>query len=784
MILTIDNNDGAGPVDYSAAISADVPLKIDRALNKPSLCSGMLELGMLPVPARRGRVKIAADDGALLFTGYLATEPAGVYAGVATTGSVYRYAFSAVSDEWLLDKQVLPVIGATLNSTAGTALSSFARRIGGSVFLTAGVQNVRPVGVFEPAQTAPWSANAGALASSAYAAYRVLNGALSLQPAGFVTHPLDFDAGVNASGGTIAIGALKTASVRELANDVTLSGEIEPAAYINETFAGDGTTAIFQLTGGPYRVAASKSKLIDDNFSQSVINQQTWAIIDPGSHLTLTAGGLTMTGGSGYDGQTALTALDPVELGGSLLIEAGSVAINPASQGVLCGLYFGPVLTANCLAGYSVRQSSGSTVVSPLINGVEVGSTFPVQVGHLYTLRIRAHSAEVQRVLQTYYATVDGIFESFGGGSVPSALTFVFDLVDLGASSNTPATVLYDGAAFAPIQNTPAACTFAAVNAAQIYGSIGYITVTQDGSLSIVSTLPGGAKQTRLQGIAGEGTDCEVSATGKVTFFAGRIPVAGEYVTFSYRGRQRSVTRVENAASVSREVVDNAPGTARWLGKVLMPSARSTADCESAALAVLSFATSRSAALSGTYAALNLQQQSDVWPGDVLALTQGGIVTAVIVRSVQVERLPSFPEALSYRIGFANDWAEALGLTLSEALAADAVIPPSAQPTTLLASGNVLPNLPQLQIVSATTTALQVDAGQDAPSGGGFEVRRRDNRFGPAIQQDLVLRSPVRSFSIPRDAQVERYYVRMYDASTPPLYSRFSSALFINLPVA
>jgi hypothetical protein len=156
----------------------------------------------------------------------------------------------------------------------------------------------------------------------------------------------------------------------------------------------------------------------------------------------------------------------------------------------------------------------------------------------------------------------------------------------------------------------------------------------------------------------------------------------------------------------------------------------------------------------------------------------------VVVRKVQIEPAPSFPESMSYTIAFANDWAEDLGLTLSETFAEDAIVPASALPTSALSSPTVLVNLQQLQLLSATPTALQIDAGMAAPAGGGFEVRRRDGNFGPDIQQDLVLRSPVRSFSIPREAQVERYYVRMYDASTPPLYSRFSSAVFINLPVS
>jgi hypothetical protein len=29
---------------------------------------------------------------------------------------------------------------------------------------------------------------------------------------------------------------------------------------------------------------------------------------------------------------------------------------------------------------------------------------------------------------------------------------------------------------------------------------------------------------------------------------------------------------------------------------------------------------------------------------------------------------------------------------------------------------------------------------------------------------------------------MEQYYIRMYDGSTPPNYSRFSSAVFVNLP--
>jgi hypothetical protein len=269
-----------------------------------------------------------------------------------------------------------------------------------------------------------------------------------------------------------------------------------------------------------------------------------------------------------------------------------------------------------------------------------------------------------------------------------------------------------------------------------------------------------------------------VSPAGRITFFSGRIPVVGERITVWYRGRRRSVARLNDAASIAAEQQGGIPGAAQWMGKVMHPPARSSQDCETAAQAVLRFASSRSAAVAGSYTMVN--PPDDIWPGDVLDIRSADDSLKVIVRGVTVDDGHAVPEVMEYRIAFANDWAEGLGLKLSESVAVDALLPETASS----APGLVLPNLQNLQLVSATGTQLQIDAGTNPPVGGGFEVRRRDWDFGPYVDQDLVLRSPVRSFSIPREAQVERYYVRMYDGSNPPVYSRFSSAVFTNLPVS
>jgi hypothetical protein len=783
VILLIDNLDGHGTIDYSAAISADTPLTIERTLNTPSRCTGSLVIAsavdpgsgpVLPVPIRRARVVVTSTSGITLFTGYIATEPESIYAGAGLAGPVYRVAFSAISDEWLLDKLSLVLTNNGYAAAGGTLLAQLADRTGGGLLTTSGVVIDRAAGVFTPEPTKPWSTNAGLIAGGTYAAYRALAGALLSGPIGNTTHTLNFDEG--SGSGMLQFSALKTASVKELANDVSVVGLEEPSAYVQELFAGDGTTTVFQLSDIPFRI--SKPTLLTDSFNQPAFNTQLWTVSDPGSRLALGPDGLTLNGGNGYDGQTTLAAIDQLEIGGTLILEAAAVQLNSPSDGVLLGLYPGPVQRSNCFAGYNVRQSGSSTLLTPFVNGAEVGTSFTIQPGHSYTLRIRVHSPEVQRVLQTYYAMVDGVVESFGSGAVDAPVSLAFDLIDLGNASNTPAIVLYDSAATTPLADSAAACTFALADSVQLFGSIGSCTVTQTGSAWVVSTLPSGALQTRLAGTAGEGVDCHISATGKVTFYAGRVPVAGERVTVFYRTRDRAVARLEDQASIAAEAAAGFPGTARWIGKALHPPARSSTDCVAAAQALLALATSNSAALAGSYMQIN--PTTDIWPGDVLAITANGETLSVVVRKVDIIDGHSVPETLAYKLAFANDWAESLGIQLSESIPADAYLPTSAQPTPPL----TLANLQQLAIPSATATALTIDAGIDPPPGGGFEVRLRDFDFGPGPGADLVLRSPVRGFTIPRSAQLEHYFIRMYDASAPPLYSQLSAAVFTDLPVS
>ena len=764
--MTVDNLDGKGPIDWSGSLLPEGPLTIDRRLNEPSACTWMLMAEATGAPARLGRVVVTTQGGTVIFTGYLTCEPERVYAGASSEGLVFHLRCMATSDEWLLDKQGGVSAGASFGAGGATLLQILTSRTDPTLFQSAEAATVLSVGSFGSLASRRWSANAGAIADAAYATYRVIGGEVELMPVGVAAHALSL------ADGTLQPEGLQLRYDKELVNDVTLSGAMEPGAYVTEIFLGDGTTDVFELAGAPFRGTAQSRAVLADSFDEATLSAQTWQVNDPGSHLGLGAQGLTVTGGNGMDGATTLMASSAMELGGALVLEAQAVLLQQGSDGVLLGVYAGRIARTTCLAGFDVRQSNGSTTVGALIQGSATGTPFALASGHTYTMRMRLHSTEMQRALQTYYVMIEGKVQRFGGGTISAALDVVLELQDNAASSNTPATVLYDGR----IGSAPASASFAAVNSVQLVGSIGAIQVTQSGSAWVTSTSASGTTMTRLTGTAGEGVDCSLSAAGELRFFSGRVPAAGERITVSYRGSQRSVARMQDAASVGAEAQGGLPGEAQWLGSVLEPRTRSSEDCASAAAAVLAIGGDRNAALAGEYTGENLP---DVWPGDLLTLGEGSPIEGQVeVQRAILTDAGSVPELVRWKLQLANGWAQSRSIRLSSTIAADALLP---EP---VAAATPLPGLNALAVASVSGSSIQIDAGVDPPTGGGFEVRRRDGAFGAGVGADLVLRSQVRAFAIPREGQTERYYIRPFDGSTPPVYSRRSSAVFTDVPVS
>lgn len=774
MKLTIDNYDGNGPIDYTGSIVAGQTFRIVRRLNQPVTCAVTLFPGSgLTRPARNGRMVVADDNGLLLFTGYLAAEPTLELMGQGTEGAVYRVVLSAISDDILLDRLSIPQIAAICGATSGQALQSMLAVLNFEDIASELGQASLNVSEFQTDSDRTWSENAGALAASVRSAYLLMNGTLTMTPVGTVTHAL------SESQGTLSLSGLELATVKTLANDVTVCGEVEPCAYVTEFFQGDGTTVLFDLTEKPWVPPPSRSKPLTDNFQGPKINTQLWNVDDPGAAFTLTSAGLTCGGGGSTIGATVLSAISNLELGGGLVIEVGGVQFGQNTSGILNGFFgAGQATVPACIAGFQIGQVNGATTIAPLMNGSVAGSSFTAVAGHLYTLRLRFYANEAQRLLQAYYAVgTDNGLERFGANLLAAVANIVFEVQDTtNGIAGTP-TVLYSGSFTA----TPAPwCLFAPLSAGYLQCSIGNVTVEQQGPIWVTSMPASGTPVVRRLGTTAQGADCSIEHTGKLRFYPASTPQAGERIAVSYRTSHRSVARLASASSIAAESNGTVPGTACWMGTVTSPAPRSSADCENAASAILAVSTSRAAAWQGKYTEWNADQQGDVWPGDVLAVasSSAGLTANLVVREVQIDVGNSAPSLTKYSISFANDWADELAIRTSSAIPADVWLPQQPETVTPLA------NLNTLAVTSVTGSVIQIAAGVAPPTGGGFEVRRRDWSFTPGPGPDLVLRSPVPNFTIPRQAAMEQYYIRMYDGSTPPNYSRFSNAVFVNLPLS
>jgi hypothetical protein len=95
----------------------------------------------------------------------------------------------------------------------------------------------------------------------------------------------------------------------------------------------------------------------------------------------------------------------------------------------------------------------------------------------------------------------------------------------------------------------------------------------------------------------------------------------------------------------------------------------------------------------------------------------------------------------------------------------------------------VLANLASLTVTALSGSTVTINAGVTPPTGGGFEIRLRDFAFMAGQDPSLVMRSTHPVMTLSRVSASDRFYIRMYDGSTPPNYSEFSTALFINLPL-
>jgi hypothetical protein len=764
-----------GGRDYTSALDAAHPLTIDRKLNEPSICQLWITL---PRDAAGGltrnqAIQITGDDGAFYFTGYLAASPMPEYAGLGIEGPRYRMALQAISDEYLLDQLAMAPGQGASGLNVGPLVASLVTKTGSAALSTDLLVLDTPASNFSPEHGAPFSSGAATVCNEARAAYRTLNGKLALASVPVSLHPLSETDGTL----TLANLTLTAGMKRALANDITVCGEHEPTAYVTEYFLGDGVTTQFNLSSEAFAPPSSKATIIRELFNQGQVDQRVWG--DSGSHnyLSIGAGGLTMQGGTGKDGDTQLAWIDPVEMGGTLLLEAGGVTLANGSTGILAGLFNGEQTMHACTAGFQVtaQQGTGAVSVQPMVLGLPAGVVYQINPANQYSLRVRVHCPEFQRSLAIYRSYGDDGAIGYGGqwNTAPAKLQFEIQEFVNGVAG-MPIT-LHDG----QIASLPGVCRVVAVSSINLFGAMRALHLTSLGSGWVVTRPFNGGPTTRRVGSTAQSAECNVDSSGKLIFYPGFAPPVGEQIAVSYRAAGRAVGRAVNAASQQALAQTGLPSVSAWTGTVSSPPARSSLDCRNAALALQEAAASVSALWSGSYKCTRAALDADLWPGDALVLNapSANLNAQVIVRSVTLTYTASYPDLVQYCINFANDWADDLAIKTSRAVPPDTWLPAPISPT-------YLPNLSGLAVTSMNNGSITINTGATAPNGGGFEIRRRDNCFMSGADPDLVMRGTQPNMTFSRLSASDRFFIRMYDGTNPPNYSEFSAALIFNLPLA
>jgi hypothetical protein len=371
-----------------------------------------------------------------------------------------------------------------------------------------------------------------------------------------------------------------------------------------------------------------------------------------------------------------------------------------------------------------------------------------------------------------------GIFLPTAGGTMSGPITLPGDVATLVA----PPTVLFDGV----IASAPTFCKYALVDATNMQCTIAYTYVTHISLAEVRTALPSSSYVTQLVETLSNGGECEIASSTTLDFYPEYVQALNTLIVASYRSSGRAVAEVVNSASVT-SLMNGADNGVRGIVRTMKtPSARTQADCENVAMAILDDA--GGLAWTGTYRTWSdflPGAAVDIFPGDGLAVnapSRDGVFNA-IVRAVSIDLVDPADDRGMYTIEFANDLAVPLALQDQSSATTIPLQDMPAQLATTQVGSYYLSNLTDAQITAVTSTTVTVDAGMSPGSGFGIEVRLHDFGWGAANDRNLLGRFTSETFSLPRLARTQNYFLRLYDSSSPPKYSRYAAALHVDYPL-
>ena len=345
-----------------------------------------------------------------------------------------------------------------------------------------------------------------------------------------------------------------------------------------------------------------------------------------------------------------------------------------------------------------------------------------------------------------------------------------------------PATVLFDDV----ISNAPAFCTYALVNATYLSCSVAFTYAAHISLAMVRAALPDSAYCTQLVESLSDGGQCRIGSSTTLDFYPQYVPALNTLIVASYRGSGRAGAEVANSAAIAGLAKGGDNGVRSLVRTIRSPSARTQLDCENAALAILDDA--GGTAWAGTYETWSdflPGGAGDIFPGAGVAVnvpSQNAAFSA-IVRKVSVQLADPANDRGLYTIEFANDWALPLAMQDGASAVAVPLQALQARLSTEQVGEYYLANLTEAEVTQITSTTVQVDAGVAPGNGFGIEVRMHNYGWGPGNDRNLIGRFNTQTFSLPRLARTQNYFLRLYDSSSPPRYSRYAAALHVDYPL-
>ncbi len=769
MILTIDNFDTRGPLDYSEFLDADRLPAVTRKLNRPAEMRTWLVSGRdgFTVPKLGARVELRKQDASALFTGYLSRAPRQEALGWGEDGLLSRWLLEAMGEEYALDRRVLPARAPIVGRSGGDILKALAAELAPGMLNVDAVQAIETVAPFRVDPALSWSEHAAELGVLCRAVYRIHDGKLVFEPAG--SHTIEI--GEQTPGFDESVLALD--QPHDIVNDVTVLGEQGPQRYVRDYIQANGGTYSFYLSENPFSHAA-ETLLLDDYTGP--LAPAAWSVTDPGGVIAPQAGGLTVNGGTGNDGQTYLAMAQNLELGGAVLLEHGEVSLQAPSRGVIGGLYSGNISVAACLAGFSISPSGGASVIQALVNGNLVGPAITTASGHRYVLVTRFYCVEPFRTGQRFHSAQHPGGSGAGDSAIPADLNVVLEMRDVdpaaAASLLEMPTVLFDGT----IANAPAFATYAVINAASLFCKVGYTQIQKSVSAE-VRVFSGGSSvsNSKVVGQKIDGASCEILAgtDPQVVFYSYALPADNDLIRVSYRDTGVSAERLQNQAAIAALARPGDSGLRSAAVRLLSPQARTSEECSKAAATLLEDLCATP--YSGQYQCWSDWLPDDAWPGENLAISlpSRSLTVQATIREVDIELVTLENELSRYTIKFANDAVQSQSFSLETAKKKPAVSYAARIPGPWIAC------LPNADVVARSSSAVVIDTGTPPPAGGGFEVRLEDAGWGADVDRNFLGRFTSQTFSVPKLAASQSYFLRMFDGGTPPGYSRFATLLHV-----